>query len=394
MPLLDRQGPISEPWTPVADDNPIDGAAVIVSLARLKAEQRTIFAAGRRVGVDLASAADPAEIAELLPRVDLVAVRFASLKDGRPFSLGRLLRMRHGFRGELRAVGPFIPDQGQFLVRSGYTTFFVPDGFDTEAFFGALQWFPLAYQPSTDGGLTIAQLRHPARRDVADLTGRYSNIDAAAVVAAMIKTEFPGAIAVTSSFGAESAVLLHMVAAADPATPVIFLDTGKLFDLTHRYRAELTRALSLTNIVVARADSIAVTARDPTGTLWSTDSDACCAMRKVEPLARALAPFAAWLTGRKSYQAETRAQLALFERDQGRIKINPLARWSESDIEAYAQRLGLPRHPLVAEGYRSIGCAPCTTATAAGEDARAGRWRGSSKTECGIHGRLVQKAAS
>jgi phosphoadenosine phosphosulfate reductase len=108
-------------------------------------------------------------------------------------------------------------------------------------------------------------------------------------------------------------------------------------------------------------------------------------LRKVEPLQRALAPFAAWFTGRKAFQAATRAQLPLVEFADGRFKINPLATMTAADIAAYFRDHDLPRHPLEAEGYRSIGCMPCTGRVAPGEDARAGRWRGRGKTECGIH---------
>jgi phosphoadenosine phosphosulfate reductase len=205
------------------------------------------------------------------------------------------------------------------------------------------------------------------------------------LVRAMILAEFPGRIAVSSSFGTESAVLLHMVAAVDPATPVLVLDTGKLFGETRRYRDLLVARLGLTDVRAIAPEPLALAARDGKGVLWSQDPDACCALRKVEPLQRALAPFAAWFTGRKAFQAATRAQLPLVEFADGRFKINPLATMTAADIAAYFRDHDLPRHPLEAEGYRSIGCMPCTGRVAPGEDARAGRWRGRGKTECGIH---------
>ena len=197
---------------------------------------------------------------------------------------------------------------------------------------------------------------------------------------------FPKRIAAVSSFGAESAVLLHMLAEADPSVPVIFLDTGKLFPETLRYRDTLVARLGLTDVRSARPDAAHLTRVDPDGQLWQDDPDLCCWNRKVEPLEEALNGFAAWITGRKRMHGGSRAGLDLVESGpDGRIKINPLASWNAADIAGYFARHDLPRHPLVAAGYRSIGCAPCTAAIADGEAPRAGRWSGTGKTECGIH---------
>ncbi|MFT8686174.1 MAG: phosphoadenylyl-sulfate reductase, partial [Novacetimonas hansenii] len=131
--------------------------------------------------------------------------------------------------------------------------------------------------------------------------------------------------------------------------------------------------------------------RDPEGQLWAFDPDACCALRKVEPLDEALIPFDGWITGRKRTQASTRANLPLVENaDDGRIKINPLARWTPRELDAEMTRRNLPRHPLSLRGYPSIGCAPCTLPVGADADPRSGRWAGQNKTECGIH---VRKAS-
>ena len=205
----------------------------------------------------------------------------------------------------------------------------------------------------------------------------------------VLKDQLAGDVAVVSSFGAESAVLLHLVAEIDPATPVLFLDTGKHFPETLAYRDALVERLGLTNLQILRPDPEAVKAKDENGLRWSWDPDGCCEMRKVEPLARALELFDASITGRKSFQSSTRANLPRFEIDksdaQGRLKINPLIDWSAEDIEAYFAAHDLPAHPLVAEGYPSIGCSPCTSKVAPGEDPRSGRWKGWEKTECGIH---------
>jgi len=201
-------------------------------------------------------------------------------------------------------------------------------------------------------------------------------------LASAIET-YRGRIAALSSFGADAAVLLAMIADIDRATPVLFLQTGRHFEETLTYRRELAAFLGLSDVRdIAPADP---EAEDPTGELWYYDSDACCAVRKVRPLQSALRGFDAWITGRKRHQAATRADLSYVERDAERTKINPLIDWTRADIEAEFIRRGLPRHKLVAEGYASIGCAPCTRPVGGGADARSGRWAHAVKTECGIH---------
>ncbi|WP_026606554.1 phosphoadenylyl-sulfate reductase [Methylocapsa acidiphila] len=219
----------------------------------------------------------------------------------------------------------------------------------------------------------------------ARLTERLARLDAAKLLRLAIEDLFPGKIAPVSSFGADSAVLLHMVAQIDKATPVLFIDTGVLFAETLSYRDALVAALDLRNVITIEPEPAALSAEDPERFLWASNPDRCCEIRKVIPLAKALDGFEAWITGRKRFQAQTRAGLALFEADGGRIKINPLAGWSSDDIEAYLAAHALPRHPLVAKGYPSIGCIACTTPVKPGEDPRAGRWRDKGKVECGLH---------
>ena len=192
-------------------------------------------------------------------------------------------------------------------------------------------------------------------------------------------------IAVVSSFGAESAVLLHLVADIDPSTPVIFLETGKHFPETLMYRDRLISRLGLKDVRSVQPDPADLEADDPGGRLWSQNPDQCCHIRKVLPLERELDGFDAWFTGRKRFQSGTRAQLPSYEREGRHIKINPLADWTSEDVDRIFAEQNLPRHPLVAEGYTSIGCLPCTRRPAEGEDPRAGRWSGQDKTECGIH---------
>jgi phosphoadenosine phosphosulfate reductase len=210
-------------------------------------------------------------------------------------------------------------------------------------------------------------------------------LDPEAVLAHAITQAFPGRIAVVSSFGAESAVLLHMVSRIDPRVPVLFLQTNRHFPETLAYRSDLAASLDLTNVRDIMPDQDEEADQDPTGQLYAFDPDACCALRKVRPLSRALAPFDAWVTGRKRYQSATRAALPVFELAEGKMKLNPLAGWNAARVQAEMRHRNLPPHPLVSQGYPSIGCAACTRPVACGQDARSGRWSGLSKTECGIH---------
>lgn len=223
----------------------------------------------------------------------------------------------------------------------------------------------------------------------AALLARYRDYDGLMIVRAMIEREFAGRIALVSSFGAEAAVLLDLVARVDRSVPVLFLETGKHFGETLAYRHALAGHLGLTNVRDIRPDPDDLAAHDPDGTLHARDPDACCAIRKVWPLEVGLDGFEAWFTGRKRFQTAERGELPAVEAAEGRIKVNPLARWGAEDLARYYEARGLPRHPLYARGYPSIGCAPCTRPVAPGEDPRAGRWAEQDKTECGIHAALA-----
>jgi len=219
----------------------------------------------------------------------------------------------------------------------------------------------------------------------AALNRRFAGARAEAVLRAVIRELFPGKVAAVSSFGAESAVILDLIARVDADVPVIFLETGKHFAETLAYRDELAARLGLGDLRSIAPESAVLAARDADGELWRREPDLCCSLRKVQPLARALDGFAAWINGRKRYHGDTRSDLRLFEWAGGRIKVNPLAHWTGADVEAAFEARGLPRHPLVAEGYASIGCAPCTQRAICGAAPRGGRWAGQEKTECGIH---------
>lgn len=205
-----------------------------------------------------------------------------------------------------------------------------------------------------------------------------------AILRVAIEREFGDRIALVSSFGAESVALLHLAAQIDSTIPVIFIDTGKHFAQTLQYRDELVERLKLSNVRVAEPAAADLAQGDPRGDLWRGNPDACCTLRKVVPNERALEGFSAWVTGRKRHHGSVRANLPVVEHDGVHFKFNPLVTWTPREINAYVRAHDLPPHPLVAQGFPSIGCWPCTSPTE-GTDARAGRWAGSGKTECGIH---------
>jgi phosphoadenosine phosphosulfate reductase len=225
--------------------------------------------------------------------------------------------------------------------------------------------------------------------DAQALNLRFAERDTEDVLRAVLLDRVAGDVALVSSFGADSAVLLHLASRIDPAVPVLFLETGKHFPETLAYRDALIERLGLTNVINLHPDEERLAQRDKEGLRWSYDPDGCCEIRKVEPLAKALRGFDATITGRKGFQAATRSGLPRFELDKtdaaGRLKVNPLIDWDAARIAAHFAEHDLPEHPLVAQGYPSIGCAPCTSTVAPGDDPRSGRWRGWDKIECGIH---------
>lgn len=205
------------------------------------------------------------------------------------------------------------------------------------------------------------------------------------VISAALNAVGRDRLALVSSFGSESAALLKFAADVDPAIPVVFLDTGWLFAETLSYRDTLAALLGLTDVRTVHPLKENLDLEDADRDLWFSNPDRCCFLRKVEPLARALEPFGAWLNGRKRFQGGDRAAIPVVEADGARLKFNPLANVTQDELKGLYATMSLPPHPLVASGFASIGCMPCTSRTQPGEDARAGRWRGKGKTECGIH---------
>lgn len=222
----------------------------------------------------------------------------------------------------------------------------------------------------------------------------YGDYEANALLRAVINTEFKGKIALISSFGADSALLIKMVADVNPNVPVLFLETGKHFKETLEYVSHLEKLFGLKELRRLKPDPELLKKTDPDGELWKTHVNRCCWLRKVEPLNRALesGEFEAVITGRKRYQTQERKDIDNIELfDDGIFRINPLSTWTKDDIKKEFKKQNLPQHPLVEQGYPSIGCEPCTKAVHPGEDERSGRWahtidmRGNQKQECGIH---------
>lgn len=226
----------------------------------------------------------------------------------------------------------------------------------------------------------------PSLAERAGVLNHYAlGLTAPQVLAEALENPYVGRTAVVSSFGADSVVLLDLVAEVAPWTPILFIDTRLMFAETLTYQQKVAADLGLEDVRIIRAPTSDLHRADPGDILHKTDPDGCCDLRKTQPLERALAGFDAWITGRKRHQSGHRAALKPFEAEGGRIKINPLADWSAADVRNHIETRNLPRHPLVAQGYPSIGCLPCTSPVRPGEDPRAGRWRGRDKEECGIH---------
>ncbi|WP_404403189.1 phosphoadenylyl-sulfate reductase [Pelagibacterium halotolerans] len=235
---------------------------------------------------------------------------------------------------------------------------------------------------------TVAEAKPDKLRSlgIIALNGMFDEMDAEGVLRQAAEELLPDDLAIVSSFGADSAVLLHVVSKVNPDLPVLFLETGKHFPETLAYVETLKAHLGLTNVLALHPESGDIERFDPKGNLWETDPDSCCHIRKTEPLEKVVSGYGGWVTGRKRFQTSDRGVLPHFElTSDDRIKVNPLAYFTHADIETYKAEHGLPEHPLYDKGYKSIGCAPCTSAVAEGEDPRAGRWRGLNKSECGIH---------
>lgn len=348
------------------------------------------------------------EVEAAAATAEVIILEFDAFRDGRGFSLASVLRER-GFGGQLIADGRLIPDQARHLRRTGFDGVVVGANGDVEAWRRMDGVFSAVYQPAATRELPIWRRRRPAAPAASVLPSE--PLRAPGRVSAMVTDDFNKRVrddradnilwialkdnqglrpAVLSSFGAESAVLLSLVARIDPTTPIVFVDTGMHFMQTLSYRDLLAHHFGLTDIRIVTPFKDELEESDPAEALWKVDTDACCDVRKVRPLDRALADIDLVITGRKRHQTADRADMKPFELFEGRVRANPLVSWSSEQIEERFVAEALPRHPLSLNGYPSIGCWPCTRPIAATDAARDGRWSGAAKTECGIH--LVRQA--
>ena len=335
--------------------------------------------------------ADLTMLAPALDRIEAILIDFPGYADGRGFSLARQLRSRYGYKGMLVADGPLIPDQYAFALQCGFNAVHIDEEtlsrHTLKDWHAALDDFDLTYQreyaiksgPATS--IFEARLTALDERKASDPLFGYS----AELALRKAIEKFKGDIVLTTSMGVDSAVLLHLVSKIDPSLPIIFLDTKKHFRETLAYRDELVSRLGLTDFRNILPDAKQLAAEDPEDNLNQSDQDSCCDLRKVRPLDSVINGFAARITGRKRYQTPQRANMPILETDGPQAMVNPLAYWTAKDVTQYLRQYDLPPHPLLALGYLSIGCQPCTTRVTAGEDPRAGRWRHTDKTECGIH---------
>ncbi|WP_273187009.1 phosphoadenylyl-sulfate reductase [Hyphomonas adhaerens] len=234
------------------------------------------------------------------------------------------------------------------------------------------------------GDIKLRQLESTDAR-LARLNGELREASAQTILRVAMVREWPEQLTYVSSFGAESVAMLSLIAEVDPSLPVVFLDTGMHFPQTLDYRDEVIERLGLTGVRSIPPNETERKVLDPDNKLWQSEPDACCALRKVRPLEPALEGFSAWITGRKRFHGGERMKLPVFEFANGRYKVNPMAGWTADDVDLFMKQRNLPRHPLVDQGYPSIGCWPCTRPASDPLDPRSGRWAGQDKTECGLH---------
>lgn len=396
--LIDRNGGVViEKYSVLPDGVSITGQPVLIPGVRFLAEVSTLQKCPGTMGVLWRNDRDISALAPFLHLVATVALEFPNFRDGRAYSQARQLRETYDYRGELRATGQVLQDQFQFMLRAGFDTVNIAKDHEAPAFKRAARRFSVVYQTGggSVGASQIRRFRHVARAAVsvpessastaAALDQSLRHAEPAEIISEAIRLMPQGRLAVVSSFGIESAALLKLVADIDRSLPVLFVDTGWLFEKTLDYRDSLVEHLGLTNVRTIKPQANRVAAADPDYDLWTRDTNACCDLRKVEPLAEALVPFGGWISGRKRYQGGTRSSLKVVESDGLRLKFNPLAFASPRTVAAIFRAAKLPQHPLSFMHYTSVGCAPCTTQAREGEQLRAGRWRGTGRTECGIH---------
>ncbi|HSA66811.1 MAG TPA: phosphoadenylyl-sulfate reductase [Methyloceanibacter sp.] len=335
--------------------------------------------------------ADAAALAAAVADGGPIAIRFPTFGDGRGHSLAVLLRERHGFDGEIRAVGYLIPDLAPFLLRSGFDTAEITDANDVSTWKGALTSICHLYQP----GFRNPQLlrRDAAKRAAEALNARLAGIENLAERIAEVRRSVEGRIAFSTSLGLDDQAILNAIAQSGADIDIFTLDTGRLFPevLETVELSEIRYGLRIRLVTPEASEVEALVAHDGVfGFRHSVDNrKACCEVRKVRPLNRELKGAQGWITGIRREHSEVRSDVALatWDDERGLLKVNPIADWSTQELTAYIAENNVPVNPLHARGFISIGCQPCTRAVQPGEHPRAGRWwwEHEEKKECGLH---------
>jgi len=352
-------------------------------------------------GALLTSGSEPARVLE--PNADavalatvagtggVVAIRFPTFGDGRGYSLAVLLRERHGFKGEVRAVGYLIPDLAPFLLRSGFDTAEITDANDIETWQAALTRIRHLYQPSFRNPQPLR--RDASKRAAEELNARLEGMRGIADRIAEVRRSIEGRITFSTSLGLDDQAILNAIAESGADIDIFTLDTGRLFPevLETVELSELRYGLRIRLVAPAAAEVEELVARDGVfGFRHSVENrKTCCEVRKVRPLNRELEGAQGWIAGVRREHSEDRAEVPLTAWDEARalLKVNPIADWSTQELTAYIADNNIPVNPLHARGFVSIGCQPCTRAVLAGEHPRAGRWwwEHEEKKECGLH---------
>ncbi|MHA1517976.1 MAG: phosphoadenylyl-sulfate reductase [Alphaproteobacteria bacterium] len=320
-----------------------------------------------------------------------IAISFPNFVDGRGFSLARLLRDRYGFKGEIRAVGSLIPDHGQFLLRSGFDTAQIVDPDAASVWKASIERIRHNYQPASRN--TRPLRRDASRRAALELDKILGETDDLVARIKEVAGAVEGRIAFSTSLGLEDQAILHAVSKSGADIDVFTLDTGRLFpEVLETIELSGLRFGICIRLVAPDAEKVEeLVRRDGVfGFRQSIENRvACCEIRKVRPLNRALEGAQGWITGLRREHSEARADLPLaaWDAEHGLIKINPVADWSTERLMTYLKANHVPVNPLHEKGFISIGCAPCTRAIQPGEDPRAGRWwwENEGNRECGLH---------
>jgi phosphoadenosine phosphosulfate reductase len=335
--------------------------------------------------------ADSAALAAAAASGGVVGIRFLAFGDGRGHSLAVLLRERHGFKGEIRAIGYLIPDLAPFLLRSGFDTAEVTDANNLATWQAALTRIRHNYQPGFRNPQPLR--RDASKRAATELDSLLASIKPLPDRIAEMRRRVEGRIVFSTSLGLEDQAILHAIAENGADIDIFTLDTGRLFPevLETVELSEIRYGRRIRLVAPDAAEVEQLVARDGVyGFRHAVENrQRCCNIRKVRPLNRELVGAQGWISGIRREHSDERANVPLAEWDaaRGLTKVNPVADWSTPELAAYIADNNVPVNPLHARGFISIGCQPCTRAVQAGEDPRAGRWwwEHEEKKECGLH---------